>query len=350
MSGGRRLRPAPDLLQLTRTALEWAALPRPATVVVALSGGPDSSALALTLARLAPALELRVVAAHYDHGLRSAASRAAERAIVRQQAARLELELAEGAFAPGELHRRQRASGRSLEDLAREQRYAFLLAVVSSHGAHCLALGHHRDDDLETILMRALQGSLHGGGIPFRSGVVLRPLLNVRRAVLRAYVTAAGLPVLDDPTNTDQRLLRNRIRRLLPLLEEAVPGVAGNLPALAQAAAAGWQRTLQEAQRTVPWRYAHDRQYGAHYRVAARSFWEAAPLVRQAALYRVYDAVASRGAIGRHGRPRLPRRFLQRLLGAPPAGGRLQLSGHGVCIVCDRQLVRVLAGTGIRLS
>ncbi len=337
MSGRR----ASDPLHRTRLAVERAALPRPATVVVAMSGGPDSAALGLTLCRVAPQLDLRVVAAHYDHGLRAAASRAEERTVVRRQAAVLGLELVEGAAPPGHLQRRRQVSGRSVEELAREQRYAFLLAVLAKRRAHCLAVGHHLDDDLETILMRALQGSLHGGGIPFRSGVVLRPLLHVRRATLRAYVAAAGLPVLEDPTNCDRRLLRNRIRGVLPALEAAVPGMAGNLPALAQAAAGGWHRVLEEAQREVPWRYGYDRARGVHYTVRAVSFWGAAPLVRQAALYRVYDAVSSAGVSGRHGRPRLPRRFLRTLLGAPPAHGRLQLSGHGVSITCGPVLVCV---------
>ena len=310
-------------------------------MVVGVSGGADSAALALVLVRLAPELKLQVVAAHYDHGLRAAASRAAERAVVRQLTQGMGLRLHEGSAPAGQLRRRQRATGRSLEDLAREQRYAFLLGVAASYRAGAVAVGHHRDDDLETILMRVLQGSLRGGGIPRRSGLVLRPLLGLRRAELRNYVAAAGLPVMEDPSNTDQRMLRNRIRRLLPALEAAVPGAADNLPALAQSTVAAWRRIEEEARQVVPWRYRCDARSGVHYTVAARSFWGAAVPVRQAALYQVCDALISRGVSARHGRPRLPRRFLQPLLQDPSGQRDLRLAGHGVRISCARDQVLV---------
>ena len=332
---------AADPLPAARAVLQQAALPRPATIVAGVSGGADSLALALVLVRLAPEMMLRVVAAHYDHGLRDAASCAAERATVRRQAQCLGLQLREGAAPAGQLRRRRLATGRSLEEIAREQRYAFLLRAAAACGACAVAVGHHRDDDLETILMRALQGSLRGGGIPRHSGLVLRPLLGVRRAALRHYVAAAGLPVMEDPSNADRRMLRNRIRRLLPALEAAVPGTAGNLPLLAASTAATWRRVEQEARREIPWRYDRDGCGGVRYSVAAASFWAAAVPVREAALYQVCDAVLSRGRSARHERPRLPRRFLQPLLQDRAGGRSLCLEGHGLRISCDRKRLLV---------
>ena len=323
-------RASSDPLPAARAALRAAALPRPATVVAAMSGGADSAALALVLVRLAPELRLRVVAAHYDHGIREAASRAAERAVVVRQAERLGLALHEGAAPAGELVRRRRATGRSLEELAREQRYAFLSGVAVRCGAAAVAVGHHLDDHLETILMRALQGSLRGGGIAASSGLVVRPLLGVRRAALRHYVARTGLPIMEDPTNADPRMLRNRIRGLLPDLEAAVPGSAGNLSVLAAGGAAAWRRLAADARRAIPWRYAVDRRLGVHYRVSARAFWSAAAEVREAALYQVWDALVSRGLSGRRNRPRLPRRFLRPLLAKRAPARRLTLAGHGV--------------------
>lgn len=330
-----------DPLRAARAALRQAALPQPATVVVAVSGGADSLALALVLTRLAPELALRVVAAHYDHGLRDAASCAAERAAVRRQARGLGLTLREGGAPAGQLRRQRSATGRSLEELARERRYAFLMEVAADCGACAVAVGHHRDDDLETILMRALQGSLRGGGIPRQGGLVLRPLLGVRRAALRRYAAAAGLPVLEDPSNDDPRMLRNRVRALVPALEAAVPGMAGNLPRLAAGSAALWQRVEQDARREIPWRYGRDARRGARYSVAAAAFWAAAAPVREAALFRVCDAVLSPGRSSRSERPRLPRRFLRPLLqeGGPLLD--LQLTGHGLRIACDRRQVLV---------
>lgn len=340
-SDGCRGGTADDPLAAARAALRQAALPRPATIVAAVSGGADSLALALVLTRLAPELSLRVVAAHFDHGLRGAESCAAERAAVRRQARCLGLRLHAGGAPPGQLREQRRATGRSLEELARERRYAFLLQAAAACGARAVATGHHRDDDLETILMRALQGSLRGGGIPRRSGLVLRPLLGVRREALRRYAAAAGLPVLEDPSNADQRILRNRIRRLLPALEAAVPGAAANLPRLASGSAAAWQRIEREARREIPWRYGRGARRAAQYSVAAGAFWTAAAPVREAALYRVCDAVLSGGRSARAARPRLPRRFLQPLLAERAERPALRLDGHGLRIVCDRRQVLV---------
>ena len=102
-----------DPLAAARAVLRQAALPRPATVVAAVSGGADSLALALVLTRLAPELNLRVVAAHFDHGLRGAESCAAEREAVRRQARCLGLPLQAGGAPPGELRRQRQATGRS---------------------------------------------------------------------------------------------------------------------------------------------------------------------------------------------------------------------------------------------
>ena len=332
---------AADPVAAARAVLREAALPRPCTIVAAMSGGADSAALALVLQRLSAELEMRVVGAHYDHGIRDPASRAAERAAVREQCARLGLALRAGGAAGGELHAWRRATGRSLEELARERRYGFLLAVAARCGAAAVAVGHHLDDNLETILMRALQGSLRGGGIAVRSGPVLRPLLAVRRDALRRCVAAAGLPVMDDPGNADPGVLRNRVRALLPALEAAVPGTARNLPLLAHAGAAAGRDLAARARRAVPWRYARDARRGGHYRVAARAFWNVPPEVRQAALYQAWDALTSRGLSATRDRPRLPRRFLQPLLAdrAPPP--RLRVAGHGVCIACDLSWVVV---------
>lgn len=336
---------ADDPLAAARTMLRQAALPCPATIVVGVSGGADSLALALVLARLAPELKLQVVAAHYDHGLRDTASCAAERTTVRRQAESLGLQLRAGAAPAGQLHRRRLDTGHSLEEIARVQRYAFLVRVAAECGACAVAVGHHRDDDLETILMRALQGSLRGGGIPRRSGLVLRPLLGVRREALRRYVAATGLPVMEDPSNADRRMLRNRIRRLLPALEAAVPGSAANLPLLAANAASSWRHVEREARREIPWRYARDGCGAVRYRVAAATFWAAAGPVREAALYQVCDAVLSRGRSTRHERPRLPRRFLLPLLqDRVEARSRCLeccLEGHGLRISCDRERVLV---------
>src|SRR3954470_17839462 len=215
-------------------------------VVVAFSGGPDSTALLWGMAGIAPRLSLRLFAAHLDHALDAgSASRAAAAA---RLAARLGVPFV--AARRGVLA----GSGESGEAAARRARYAFLEEVRQDAGARRVATAHHRDDQAETVLLRLLFGSgLEGlAGIrpvsPGR-GTVVRPLLGAPRAELAAAIPAELVPV-DDPTNHDLAVPRNRVRhRLLPALDRGDrtdltdptdPGLASRLARLAgRARAAG---------------------------------------------------------------------------------------------------------------
>lgn len=184
-------------------------------VVVAFSGGPDSTALLLGLTRLARRLSFQITAVHLDHALdEGSAGRAAAAAEI---AGRLGAELiTERRAVPG-----LRRPGESLEAAARRVRYELLDEVRQRLGARWVATAHHRDDQAETVLLRLLFGSgLEGlAGIRPVHGVVVRPLLGVPRAALREAVEAAGLPWIDDPTNRDLSVPRNRVRHaLLPSL------------------------------------------------------------------------------------------------------------------------------------
>jgi tRNA(Ile)-lysidine synthase len=185
-------------------------------IVVAFSGGLDSTALLLGLSRLAQTRGFRVTAAHLDHGLDpGSAGRAAAAA---QVAARLDVPfLAERRAVPALRH-----PGESPEAAARRVRYAFLEEARQHTAARFVATAHHQDDQAETVLLRLLFGSgLEGlAGIRPVHGAVVRPLLGVTRAVLREEVEAAGLSWTEDPTNLDLSVPRNRVRhRILPALE-----------------------------------------------------------------------------------------------------------------------------------
>jgi tRNA(Ile)-lysidine synthase len=192
-------------------------------VVVALSGGADSTALLLALHALSrgPGPRARLAAAHLDHGLRrgSAADARAARALARRlgvpfRAARL---------------RGLRGSARgSLEREARSARYGFLARVARREGARAVATAHHRDDRAETVLHRLLQGATLGGlaGIPARRPLpgapgcsVVRPLFDADRAAVLAYLADRGVPHREDPSNGDGSNARSRLRtRILPAL------------------------------------------------------------------------------------------------------------------------------------
>jgi tRNA(Ile)-lysidine synthase len=182
-------------------------------VVVAVSGGADSVALLHALVALRDELALELVVCHVHHGLRAAADQDA--AFVRDLAARLDC--------PATVARVSvPRDGRSPEEAARAVRHAALGRAAREAGAARIALGHTADDQAETVLMRLLQGAGPRGlaGIPVRRGLLVRPLLHVDRATVLAYLAAHGIRWVEDHTNRDPKLLRNRIRHdLLPLVE-----------------------------------------------------------------------------------------------------------------------------------
>ncbi|HEX9283461.1 MAG TPA: tRNA lysidine(34) synthetase TilS [Gemmatimonadales bacterium] len=224
----------PPLPQRFREHVRRARLFRePGTAVVAVSGGPDSVALLDLLHDAAGELGggLALVVAHADHGIQ-ADSRSVGQA-VRKLAERYGLP-----FELGELHLGPDAT----ETLARRARYAWLREVQRRHRARSLVLGHTRDDQVETILMRVLKGSAPAGlaaMAPRARGGVVRPLLAFTKAELAAYAAERRLPTHDDPANRDRRHLRSWLRAtLLPALEERLGlGVRADLLRVGAAAA-----------------------------------------------------------------------------------------------------------------
>jgi tRNA(Ile)-lysidine synthase len=187
---------------------------------VAFSGGPDSTALLHALARLTQARARGLRALHVDHGLHADSADWAEHCL--RFCTMLEL--------PCEVVRVQveRGSGDGVEAAARHARHAAMAARLQE--GEYLLLGHHRDDQAETVLLKLLRGAGPEGlgGMralrPFGRGQLWRPLLALSRQQLRDYVEARQLVCIDDPSNTDIRLSRNRLRReILPQLAQHWP-------------------------------------------------------------------------------------------------------------------------------
>ncbi|HUT75709.1 MAG TPA: tRNA lysidine(34) synthetase TilS [Armatimonadota bacterium] len=191
-------------------------------VLVAVSGGPDSVALLDVLVRLRPEYDLDLHVAHLDHKLRPEAAEEAE--FVGALAGDLRLPVT---LEAAEVRALAASEKLSLEHAARNARREFLLRTAKAVGAARVALGHHADDRVETVLMRILRGTGIDGlagmrpvSIPF-----IRPLFDVTRAQIMAYIEERALPYREDPSNRDPAFLRNRVRReLLPLLEQLQPG------------------------------------------------------------------------------------------------------------------------------
>ena len=189
-------------------------------VIVAVSGGPDSVCLLDILNRLAQDLELSLIAAHYDHGLRKDEDEYETR-LVRDITASMGMPF-ETEKAPAMLKDRP-----SLEKNARDFRYAFLQNILGNHGAQKIALGHTLNDQAETVIMRLLRGSGPSGlaGIPpVRDNIIIRPLIEITRDEIAEYLKARGLPFVIDSSNSNKKYLRNRIRlELMPVLLQYQP-------------------------------------------------------------------------------------------------------------------------------
>ncbi len=204
-------------------------VPRDATVVAAVSGGADSLAL-IELLRLGHAQHRRSLAVvHVDHGITPASGAAAE--LVGRYAAEREL--------PCQILRLTLGRDAS-ETAARRARRQVLRQQVLDRGDHVIALGHHRDDQIETVLLRLLRGSgpLGLAAMAPRRGRWIRPLLSESRDELEAFVRQSGLEFWTDPANSDPRHLRSWLRtEVLPRLADRLPDVHQRLADVAERAA-----------------------------------------------------------------------------------------------------------------
>ncbi|MHB1015339.1 MAG: tRNA lysidine(34) synthetase TilS [Desulfurivibrionaceae bacterium] len=195
---------------------------------MAVSGGPDSMALLQALAQLAPMLDLFLVVAHADHGLRPEEAEAEAR-LVQEAARSLGLACECGRLAVRTCAREQ---GLSLEHAARNLRYEFLEEVAARYRATKIAVAHTADDQAEEILLRLIRGTGRAGlaGMArLRDGLVVRPFLGIAKEEILGYLAAENIPYCLDSSNRERRYLRNRIRLdLLPYLEEHFNPNIGN--------------------------------------------------------------------------------------------------------------------------
>lgn len=213
--------------------------PRWRRLLVAVSGGPDSLALLHLLQRTASHHRLDLVVAHADHGIHpDSAAVAAEVAAV---AERLGLPLVIG---------RLQLGPDASETTARTARQDWLEQARAAQGADAIAYGHHRDDQVETVLMRALGGSGTAGlaGMAPRRGRRVRPLLEFKKSELVAWLESNGIAGWTDPANSDPTHARSWVRNeLLPRIEARAPEAGERLLRLGRHAASerdAWRAAL----------------------------------------------------------------------------------------------------------
>lgn len=191
------------------------------SVVIGVSGGPDSVALLHMLFKIAPHFSLRLGVAHLNHCLRQNDSDN-DAEFVESLAATFDLPCY---VQKRDIRRYQREKKLSLEDAARHVRYEFLDHIANTYQYNKIALGHHADDNAELVLMNLFRGTgtLGLSGIPpKRDEKIIRPMIRLKRADIIKFLDQNRLKYVFDRTNADTRHLRNRVRHdLIPVLKKA---------------------------------------------------------------------------------------------------------------------------------
>jgi tRNA(Ile)-lysidine synthase len=238
----------PLVLAARKTIQKYEMLQPGDRVVAAVSGGADSVALLHALWELRGDLHFSLMVAHLDHGLRPEGEKEAN--FVRKLAGKL------GApfhFRKADVGSYREEKGLTVQEAAREVRYAFLAEVAKKNRASKIALGHTADDQAESVVMRILRGSGTRGlsGIPpVRDGFYIRPLIEAWREEIEAFLKGKGIPYLTDPSNKSLHYLRNRVRHeLLPVLRQYNPRVRQVLVQMAdlfREEEGFWQKYLAE--------------------------------------------------------------------------------------------------------
>ena len=213
----------------------------PQRVLVAVSGGPDSTALLITLLEGGH----DVIAAHYDHALRDGSADVARQ--VAELCARLDVRLV--------AERRTEALPKgSLQAAARTLRYAFLARARLVAGAGVVALGHTADDVVEGVFLHLQRGAGLGGfrGMPQTRAHYVRPFLGVWRKDIAEFLAMRGVVAHEDPANRDTRFARVRARlSVLPDLERDRPGILRRFHAAARGVTRQHQIAVEQAERIL---------------------------------------------------------------------------------------------------
>lgn len=188
-------------------------------ILIAVSGGPDSVALLYALHHLSSCLSLKLGVAHVNHQLRAEYAEMDEQ-FVQSLAQQIDVPFY---LKKCDVRHYAKTNRLSLEDAARKVRYDFFSNTLKKNGYSRVATAHHLDDNAELILMNLIRGSGKSGisGIPpIRQKIIIRPLIQVSRKEIMAFLSENKLPYRLDQTNQDLSFTRNRIRhRLIPELQ-----------------------------------------------------------------------------------------------------------------------------------
>ncbi len=218
------------ILKIKQTISKYNMINAGDSIIVAVSGGPDSICLLDILSNFSNEFKCKLIVAHYNHGLRKGEDEE-ETLLVKNMAKLFNLPF------ETETASHLNAKDSSLEEMARDARYDFFTRISEKYNADRIALGHNLNDQAETVIMRLLRGSGPSGlaGIPpVREQRFIRPLIEVTREKIMSYLDEMDLKFAIDSSNTDPRFARNSIRKnLLPLMHQYQPNLLRHLEQVA---------------------------------------------------------------------------------------------------------------------
>ena len=319
-----------ELLPRIETALANQEIPHGSSILLAVSGGPDSIALLRLMFELRKDRSFKLGIAHYNHNLRTESDAALELELVRAAAESLGLKLYTGSAGVGEIRELAKTRSLGIEAAAREFRYAFLQKTAQQNNFELIATGHTADDQIETVFLRLVNGSGPVGlrGIPPRRENIVRPLIGCARHELINFLKVHRYRYIEDASNRDLSIPRNRLRHsILPVIEKhfsdfkkAVLSGVEQLSELVEFAQA-------ESSVRLEWRKEPN-----CLRLPLSSFLAAPPALRALSLYRAFDDLVSKKSNNR-----LPYRFLKSIIHIPSENrnlknGSVLLKGHGVSL------------------
>ncbi|MBR5866347.1 MAG: tRNA lysidine(34) synthetase TilS [Spirochaetaceae bacterium] len=262
------------------------------TIMFGVSGGADSVAMLIAFTEIRKKLfsdkspEFYVVS--IDHSIRPSEESAGDARYVQELCRKLDVECQVVHFPEGLVSGIASERMKGIEEAARFLRYQSFEQIAKEHNASLFCLAHNRNDQLETLLMRFLQGSDTSSsvGIPRKRGIFYRPMLDISRDEIEDYLLQHQIEYKTDSTNSDESYLRNRIRNTL------IPVISQSFPGWDKAVLSGVEKkiednyALEQVIHNLDWDKGLNKKGNPYISVDARQFYEMLPAFRRRFIYK----------------------------------------------------------------
>ncbi len=294
-------------------------------LLVGLSCGLDSVALLSALSQVCAGRKITLGCCHISHGIRDEEETREDYFLAQKLSRQFKMPFFYQKIPQGRILETAKKTGRSVEEIARQLRYEIFQSILENEGYDYCAVGHHLDDNIETVIMRFFQGAGVNGlsGIEPRRGSIIRPFHRCVRDDLKRYVEEQCLEYRTDTTNFNTEYLRNSVRQsLIPLIAAIFPGFRTSLPILTEKMTYVSEFIRKETETRVKWTALEN-----GFTISAKVFFANPPLLRIESVYNLYNRLfsANEGF-------RLPYRFLKPLAEENASSKSVILRGYGALL------------------